>query len=89
MYCKYCKTNLHDIDTCTQIKCLICNTKGHPHWKCPQNKINFNYKNKIRLKKKNFVIKYNKINHISNDFPFFNLKKEEFSWSNFPINDEI
>jgi hypothetical protein len=83
MYCKYCKNNLHNIDTCVQIKCLICNTKGHPHWKCPQNKINLMYKNKNKHKnpKKQFLIKYNKINYISDDFPFFNLKNEHLSWS--------
>lgn len=83
MYCNYCKINTHNIDTCTQIKCLICGTKGHPHWKCPQNNINLIYKNKSKnkLKKKQYQIKFNKINYLSDDFPFFNLKNEDYSWN--------
>ena len=36
--CKYCKSDTHTIDNCTEILCKICNKKGHPHWKCPLNK---------------------------------------------------
>ena len=32
--CKYCKSKEHLIDTCPDILCKLCNTKGHPHWKC-------------------------------------------------------
>jgi predicted metal-binding protein len=34
LYCKYCKTNDHLIDTCPSIMCKTCNKYGHPHWKC-------------------------------------------------------
>ena len=38
MLCKYCKSDKHTIDNCTELLCKICNKKGHPHWKCPLNK---------------------------------------------------
>ena len=54
MYCKYCRSTTHDINTCTKIKCLNCEAKGHPHWKCPMSIKNTN----IKKNKKEIIKRY-------------------------------
>ena len=76
MYCKYCKKKDHTIDTCTIIKCMICNKVGHTHWNC--RLINKSL-NKPKTNKK-YEIRYNKINKLIEQFPYFNEKYEDFSW---------
>ena len=66
MFCKYCKDTTHDINTCTRIKCLNCESKGHPHWKCPLSIRNNNIKKRKKKIKKNKKQLYNKQN-TSND----------------------
>ena len=60
MYCKYCKDTMHDINTCTRIKCLNCESKGHPHWKCPLSIRNNNIKKRKKKIKKNKKQLYDK-----------------------------
>ncbi len=58
-FCKYCKSQEHEIDNCKDILCRLCKKYGHPHWKCnlnPRNpKFNSNseYKNNFRDRNKN------------------------------------
>ena len=66
MFCKYCKDASHDINDCTKIKCLNCNEKGHPHWKCPLSIKNNNIKKPKKQRKrykKNIDSQHNKSIH--------------------------
>lgn len=91
MYCKYCRSTTHDINTCTKIKCLNCEAKGHPHWKCPMSIKNTNIKKIKKNKYKKKIVEPDsplpKPGSFTNNMPWADLCSSSDEDENFNYNE--